>query len=218
LPAALFIPAPTASVNDYIVIVTRGHRHDRLCLEKVLEREAAYIGMIGSRRRVRAQLQDMAEHGFKPEQLARVHTPIGLPIGAVTEAEIAVSIIAEIIQVRRRVSSDEAIQSNVLQELVRIEKNQERAVLATLIKTLGSTPRKAGSQVIFYPDGAVVGTIGGGCAEEETKKEALHCFDTNLAKKMRLELTADAAADEGMACGGIMEILLEPVPHSGGDF
>ncbi|MDY6827265.1 MAG: XdhC family protein [Bacillota bacterium] len=202
------------SGNDYIVIVTRGHRHDRLCLEKVLERETAYIGMIGSRHRVRTQLQDMADHGYSPDQLARVHTPIGLSIGAVTEAEIAVSIMAEIIQVRRSGSNDEAIQKNVLQELLKIEKNQDRAVLVTLIKTLGSTPRKAGSQLIIYPDGTVVGTIGGGCAEEEAKREALHCLDTGLARKMRQELTADAAADEGMACGGIMEIFLEPVPHS----
>ncbi|OPL11305.1 MAG: hypothetical protein AVO34_08800 [Firmicutes bacterium ML8_F2] len=206
------------SGNDYIVIVTRGHRYDRLCLEKALEREAAYIGMIGSRRRVRAQLQDMANHGYRSDQLARVHTPIGLSIGAVTEAEIAVSIMAEIIQVRRSGSGDEAIQKNVLQELVQIEKTQGRAVLVTLIKTFGSTPRKAGSQMVVCPDGAVVGTIGGGCAEEEAKREALHCLDTGLARKIRLELTADAAADEGMACGGIMEIFLEPFPRCSEEF
>jgi xanthine dehydrogenase accessory factor len=85
----------------YVVIVTRGHRHDADALTAVIRRAAAYVGMIGSRRKSAIILQQMADTGATPEQLQRVHTPIGLPIRAITVNEIAVSILAELIQVRR---------------------------------------------------------------------------------------------------------------------
>jgi xanthine dehydrogenase accessory factor len=87
--------------NTYVVCVTRGHRHDETSLRQVIRKPAAYIGMIGSRRRVGAVLQHLLEEGVPAEAVARVHTPIGLDIGAETPEEIAVSIMAEIIQVRR---------------------------------------------------------------------------------------------------------------------
>jgi xanthine dehydrogenase accessory factor len=200
------------SSADYIVIVTRGHHHDRICLEKALGWDAAYIGMIGSRRRVSAQLKDLAESGYSEEQLNRIYSPIGLSIGAVTEAEIAISILAEITRVRRGRSTDEAIQSEVLQALGRLEEENESAVLATVIGTQGSTPRKTGSQMIIYPDGTLKGTIGGGCSEAEVRREALLCLDQGKAGRIRLNLTADAAAEEGMACGGTMAVYLELLP------
>lgn len=200
------------SLSDYIVIVTRGHRHDRLCLEKALSRETAYIGMIGSRRRVRSQMDELAAAGYPREKLEAVHAPIGLPIGAVTETEIAVSILAEIIQVRRSAGEDEAYQKDVLRELIRLEEGNEKAVLATVVNTLGSTPRKTGSQMIIFPDGALKGTIGGGCSEAEVRLEALKCLDRGSPQKFRLRLTEETAAEEGMACGGIMDVFLQPLP------
>jgi len=85
-----------------VVIVTRGHRHDHQALEAVVRRPAGYIGLIGSRRKSTLILRDLAAAGVPTDQIERVHTPIGLPIGAVTVPEIAVSIVAELIQVRRR--------------------------------------------------------------------------------------------------------------------
>jgi xanthine dehydrogenase accessory factor len=201
--------------SDYIVIVTRGHRHDRLCLEKALSRNAAYVGMIGSRSRVKSQLRELASAGYAAAELARIHTPIGLDIGAVTEAEIAVSILAEVIQARRKDSQEEAIQQEVLKTLVKIEKEKIPAALISMTASAGSTPRKAGSQVIVFPDGAIVGTIGGGCSEADAKREALNCLDTGYAQNMKLKLTADAAADEGMACGGIMDLFIELLNQPG---
>jgi xanthine dehydrogenase accessory factor len=87
--------------STYIVMVTRGHKQDELSLRATVTSRAAYIGMIGSRRRTAAVLQHLAEEGFPQDALDRVHTPIGLDIGAETPEEIAVSIIAEIIMVRR---------------------------------------------------------------------------------------------------------------------
>jgi len=85
----------------YAVVVTRGHRHDLECVRKLLGRGAAYLGMIGSRRRVAGVLKLLREEGWPEEWLARLHSPIGLDIGAQTPEEIALSILAEIVQVRR---------------------------------------------------------------------------------------------------------------------
>jgi xanthine dehydrogenase accessory factor len=86
----------------YVVIVTRGHRHDHQALDAVIRRDAAYLGLIGSKRKSKMILQDLVEAGVPQERIDRVHTPIGLPIGAVTVNEIAVSIAAQLIEHRRK--------------------------------------------------------------------------------------------------------------------
>ncbi len=86
--------------DSYIVIVTRGHLHDRSVLAQALRTEAGYIGMIGSRKKIAAIYQALRDEGFSEADLARVHSPIGLEIGAETPGEIAISIAAELVQVR----------------------------------------------------------------------------------------------------------------------
>lgn len=86
----------------YVAIVTRGHQHDEQALAAVLRRTAGYLGLIGSKRKRRLIFDDLKEQGITDEQLARVHTPIGLDIGALTVPEIAVSIAAQLIEHRRR--------------------------------------------------------------------------------------------------------------------
>jgi xanthine dehydrogenase accessory factor len=85
--------------RSYVVLVTRGHRYDYDCARALARAgaEPAYVGMIGSRRRVRAAFEQLAAEGFDEERLARIHAPIGLDIGAETPAEIAVAIAAEMI-------------------------------------------------------------------------------------------------------------------------
>ena len=92
----------TIPATAYAVIVTRGHRNDLDVLREIAPRELRYIGLIGSRAKV-ARLYDavVAEGRIAPEQLERIHAPIGFDIGAVTPQEIAVSIAAELIAVRR---------------------------------------------------------------------------------------------------------------------
>jgi xanthine dehydrogenase accessory factor len=87
--------------NTYVVMVSRGHKQDETALRAVVARGAGYVGMIGSKRRVSTVLRHLAEEGYPLESLERVYTPIGFDIGAETPEEIAVSIIAEIIAVRR---------------------------------------------------------------------------------------------------------------------
>jgi xanthine dehydrogenase accessory factor len=90
-----------SDTNTYFVMVTRGHKQDELSLRVVLGKPWAYAGMIGSKRRTGAVLLHLEEEGFARELLDRVHTPIGLDIGAETPEEIAISIVAELIMVRR---------------------------------------------------------------------------------------------------------------------
>ena len=87
--------------STYVTIVTRGHQHDEQALAAVIGRPARYIGLIGSRRKSKLIFDDLIEAGTDPEALKKVHTPVGLDINAVTVPEIAVSIAAELIAVRR---------------------------------------------------------------------------------------------------------------------
>lgn len=87
--------------SSYIVIATRGHRDDMRVLRWAVQTPARYIGMIGSKRKVITVYRTLAAEGLKPELFDRVHAPVGLDIGAITPEEIAVSIIAELIGIRR---------------------------------------------------------------------------------------------------------------------
>ncbi len=92
-------------INSYIVIVTRGHRHDQTVLSQTLKTDATYIGMIGSRKKRDAIYANLLNGGFTQQDIDRVHSPIGLEIAAETPEEIAVSIAAEMIAVRAKVQA-----------------------------------------------------------------------------------------------------------------
>ncbi|HTP13156.1 MAG TPA: XdhC family protein [Bacteroidota bacterium] len=91
----------TITPSTYIVIVTRGHSYDEQVLGRAVRTPAKYIGMIGSKRKVIACFENLRNKGVPLSDLKRVHAPIGLDIGAVSAEEIAVSIVAELIRVRR---------------------------------------------------------------------------------------------------------------------
>jgi xanthine dehydrogenase accessory factor len=87
--------------NAYVVVVTRGHRHDLDALRALAARDLRYVGLIGSRAKVKKIYDALVEEGMPIECLQRVHAPIGLDIGGISPEEIAVSIAAELIAVRR---------------------------------------------------------------------------------------------------------------------
>jgi xanthine dehydrogenase accessory factor len=93
------------NASSYLVIVTRGHRDDMRVLQWAVGTEARYIGMIGSKRKVLSVYQALEREGVPPEKFDRVHAPVGLEIGALTPYEIAISIAAELIAVRRGATS-----------------------------------------------------------------------------------------------------------------
>jgi xanthine dehydrogenase accessory factor len=90
------------SPATYVVVITRGHEHDVECLFEILNKKTQYVGLIGSRRRVRLVLEMLGKEGFSPKRLKEVFTPIGLPIGAESPEEIALSILSELVCVRRK--------------------------------------------------------------------------------------------------------------------
>jgi xanthine dehydrogenase accessory factor len=92
---------PDVGAGTYVAIVTRCHRTDLAALRRMADSPASYVGLIGSRRKIRVVMDQLRREGTPGEVLERVHAPIGLPIGACTPQEIAVSIAGEMIRVRR---------------------------------------------------------------------------------------------------------------------
>ena len=209
--------------DSWFVIVTRGHRYDTECLEAILQKRYAYVGMMGSRRRVAIVKNQLEEKGVSREVLDAVHTPIGLKIGAETPEEIAVSVMAEIIQVKN-VRSEESggraggYSDEILSCIFGTETDEKntgvpKKVLATIISRKGSAPRSVGTKMLILEDGTTVDTIGGGCIESEIIQKALVMMrtDTPDFQICTVDMTADQAEDEGMVCGGVVEVMLERV-------
>ena len=93
--------------NTWIVIMTHGHLHDKEVLEQCMRKPFRYLGMIGSKTKAAATFTKLKEKGFTPEELAKCHSPVGLPIGSNTHYEIAVSIMAELISLRNLQDKEE---------------------------------------------------------------------------------------------------------------
>ena len=202
--------------TDYVCIITRGHRWDGQCLRQILSGVMpSYLGMIGSRRRVTAQLQLLAEEGFEADLLRRVHTPIGLKIGAITPAEIAVSICAQLVQHRRSLPTREKVpglleQTNTDPALLEyLSGNNEPKALLLVLSSTGSTPVKSGAVMAVDALGRGYGTIGGGLGEAEAMAQARRMVGTGERRVIEVDMSNDVAADEGMVCGGTMRVLLE---------
>ncbi len=183
--------------DDFYVILTRGHAYDNVCLEKILRRDYAYVGMIGSRVKVALSMKKMKEAGFPANVLAGVHTPVGLQIGAQTPAEIAVSILGEVIQERARKGPGVPPPPS------------EAGVLCTITRKSGSAPRDKGAWMLVRPDGSCAGTIGGGAVEYQAKLDALEMMKQGVERDHKLYDLSHAAAELGMVCGGRIEVDFE---------
>jgi len=203
--------------TDYVCCLTRGHRWDAECLRQVLAGPMPfYLGMIGSKRRSAGLLDLLASEGFEPDRLAAVRAPIGLSIGALTPAEIAVSICAELVERRRsRAGAEEGVllhQTNTDAEMLRqlAEGDGPRALLLVL-ETTGSTPVKSGAMMAMDGAGRSWGTIGGGCSEAAAMGRARRILGTGTSAVAEVDLSNDAAESEGMVCGGTMRVYIEDV-------
>lgn len=219
-PFASGLAKITGDLDSWFIIVTRGHRYDRECLESILGKKYAYVGMMGSRRRVAIVKEQLEEAGISRGALEGVHTPIGLKIGAETPEEIAVSVMAEIIEVKsKRNREDGAAAGGYSKEmLAAILENEPKSgprkkVLATIVSRKGSAPRSAGTKMLIFEDGSTVDTIGGGCAESEIMQKARLMMQAGepAFEICRVDMTAAAAEDEGMVCGGALEVMLEQI-------
>jgi len=97
------------------------------------------------------------------------------------------------------------------EEIVRIRRAGGRAVLATIVRRTGSAPRKDAAKMLIRDDGSILGSVGGGCVEGEVWQQAREALRTGQPRLSRFELNADDAAEDGLICGGIVEIFLEPI-------
>lgn len=204
--------------DTFFIIVTRGHVSDSDCLLSIVRKPHAYVGMIGSRRKVGMVKQLLADAGVPQDVIESVHTPIGLDIGAETPEEIAVAILAEIIEVKNKTRKSDGIPADIMKALLSDERGP--AVLATIISKQGSSPRAAGTRMLVGGDGTITGTIGGGCAEATVMLYASEVI-RNLGEKenhgtlkpviMHVDMTGKDVAESGMICGGAIEVLLEVV-------
>lgn len=201
--------------HDYVAVITRGHRHDADCLRAILPGPAPkYLGMIGSKRRVIELLKSLEEEGLPREQLAQICAPIGMDIGALTVEEIAISIVAQMIQYRRQGGrrrtkggglACEEINLPLLEFLA--EEGNPKALLL-VYETEGSTPVKSGAMMAVDRNFRTVGTVGGGCGESGMLMEAYHLIGTGESRCVSVDMSNDIAAEDGMVCGGKMKMLL----------
>ncbi|HEY7328345.1 MAG TPA: XdhC family protein [Gemmataceae bacterium] len=110
---------PTLTLSTYCLIVTRGHNHDEEALYHLAATQAAYVGMIGSKRKIKLIFEDLLAKGLTRQTLGRVHAPLGLAIGSQTVPEIAVSIVAELIAFRNLGTSEPPPRNRVSLETAR---------------------------------------------------------------------------------------------------
>ncbi|MEE1085729.1 MAG: XdhC/CoxI family protein [Schaedlerella sp.] len=187
------IDSMTISASDHIVLLTRGHFYDKICLRSLYKQERpSYLGILASRRRMGELTSQLSEEGIEKEWMQQIHSPVGLDIGAVTPEEIAIAILAQIIQTKR-LSADgrqRIVRSDIDMRVIRHlsslsdeQKNIKKAIV-TVLENNGITPRKAGAKMIVYEDGTLIGTVGGGPAEgnliarakEFIQKEETYCI------------------------------------------
>lgn len=197
--------------DSYFVVVTRGHRYDEICLGEILKKKYAYVGMMGSRARSAIVKRNLVELGFPKEQVEAVHTPIGLDISAESPEEIAVSIMGEIIAHKNSRKRSFGYPDEFLDELLKLEEEGRDAVLCTIVRRRGSAPREVGTKMIVRTDGQMIGTIGGGCMEAAVRTRALHMLRSGETQPQicNVNMTAADAEDEGMVCGGNIDVWLE---------
>lgn len=185
--------------NAFYVIVTRGHKGDYQCVRTILSHSYQYLGMIGSRQKVRETFEKLQKDGFSEEQIQTIHAPIGLAIGAVTPAEIAVSILAEIIQEKNRTHA-----ASASRELLGLT---EHGMLCIIIEKHGSSPRGVGS-MMFVDESKTVDSIGGGAVELAAIEEARACHKAMIKE---YQLNHKDSEKLGMICGGSNKVLFLPV-------
>ncbi len=200
--------------NVYFVVVTRGHRYDMECLRSIFEKKYAYAGMMGSRVRSGEVRKALAAEGISEVEIAKLHSPIGLPIGGETPEEIAVSVMAEIVQVRDQIRKEKKADGYTHEILQALLADDDRSrCLVTIISRKGSAPRSVGTKMVVFEDGVCTGTIGGGCVEAQVMQEALHMMRgaAEESRTLKINMLPEQAEEEGMVCGGIVEISLDVI-------
>lgn len=194
-------------IKPHFVIITRGHNFDQYCLKQCLKLPHAYIGMIGSRNKVAVTMDNLKKEGVDEESLREVFSPIGLPIGAVTAAEIAISIMAQIISTYRQDVKRVRLDPRLLESLTR----EKGFILARVIRKSGSAPCDVGFQLALFSDGSTQGSVGGGLIEANAIAHARSMLADPTMGNRIIEYTLDdtKAGSLGMICKGDVTLLFQ---------
>lgn len=181
------------------VVVTPDHKADLQCVSTILPTQYRYLGMIGSKKKVAATFQNLRNAGFTEEQIGTIFAPIGLPIGAVTPAEIALSILGEIIQEKNKYHTA-SVDKSLLEQT-------DPGVLCVITEKQGSAPRGIGS-MMFVGKEKVLGTIGGG---EPEYRAIRHARENPGFSLQEYSLNRAAANGLDMICGGTIKVAYIPL-------
>ena len=201
--------------DTYFIIVTRDHQWDTLCLKLIAQKPHGYIGMMGSARRVKLVKEHLIQEGLDEETIRSVHSPIGLKINAATPEEIAVSIVAEIIQVKNE-KKDSVYPSEILRAILGGPHETAlpgRKIMATIVSKQGSAPRDPGTKMLLTEAGTQVGTIGGGYTEAciVSGMQSMLAEEHPAPRLIQVNLMAEDIHAQGEICGGLIDIWLEEV-------
>ena len=204
-------PRWRASAETYFVVATRAHSFDVECLTEIYKKRLAYVGMLGSRSRSALVRRQLIEAGTAPEKAEELHAPIGLAIKAQTAQEIALSILAEIVEVKNGRQQTEGFPPELLNALDACTGQGKAPVLVTIVSRHGSTPREVGAKMLVLPDGRSVGSVGGGIMEYRVQQLASKMQAGEAAPCQLAEYSASAKEDDAAlaACGGSMNVFLQ---------
>lgn len=202
---AHYVPPQDADLS--VIIVTRGHAADAECLACALQLKTEYIGMIGSKSKNKFVYEKLKKQGVDESEFERVHSPIGLMIGAETPEEIAVSIAAELVQERRRDQPLAAFEQNAARHYALRKRRDGHGSAQRRLHP----PRRGSAHVL--PQGRRRGRHGGRrrFGIRGVKAAAKMLKEGPTARLCSFTMHNGTAADLGMVCGGDVDILFEPV-------
>lgn len=183
----------------YYVVVTPDHKADLLCVSKILPTKYAYLGMMGSKKKVQATFENLRKANFSKEQIETIFAPIGLAIGAVTPAEISISILSQIIQEKNKIHAASA--NRTLLDV------KESGVLCLIVEKSGSAPRGIGS-MMFVSEREVLGSIGGGETEYIAIQDAKETTQVTVRDYI---LNSSGVNGLDVICGGRIKVIFIPV-------
>lgn len=183
----------------YYVVVTYGHKEDLLCVETIVRSSYQYLGMIGSKTKVRQTFEKLRQAGITEEQIQTISAPIGVDIKAITPYEIAISILAQIIMEKNTRQT-----ASVSKELL---DSKEAGTLCIIIEKKGSAPRGIGSMMLVTKTDTI-DSIGGGSVEYTAIQDARNCTEV-MTKEYNL--SREDIEKMGMICGGSNKILFIPL-------
>ncbi len=200
--------------SDYVCIMTHGHTCDVKCIRGILGGGTfpRYLGMVSSHRRVEALTSMLKDEGFSSETLGRLHAPIGLKIHAQTAAEIAVSIVAEMIAERHSPQESRdylTVTATDYGSLRAAAESEGPCVMMLVLETSGPVPVKSGAVMFMTEDGRTFGTVGGGVVEYRAVRSARKLLGSGRSEVMTVDLREAVTDDNENVCGGVMKILIE---------